>query len=114
MSAAATHLSPDVMIPDLLRADPRARAVLDKYGLRGGGGPGGPHESLGCFARAHGVPPGQLLAELRAAVDQPAGDPTPEPGVIAADAIYRPFFKTAIAVVLTLGATWGAYLLIRI
>ena len=32
----------------------------------------------------------------------------------SADAIYRPFFKTAIAVVLTLGASWGAYLLIQI
>jgi hypothetical protein len=31
-----------------------------------------------------------------------------------ADAIYRPFFKAGIAVVLTLGAVWGAYLLLRI
>jgi hypothetical protein len=34
----------------------------------------------------------------------------PEP----ADAIYRPFFKAGIAVVLSLGAVWGAYLLVRI
>jgi hypothetical protein len=31
-----------------------------------------------------------------------------------ADTIYRPFFKAGIAVVLTLGAAWGAYLLLRI
>jgi hypothetical protein len=31
-----------------------------------------------------------------------------------AGAIYRPFFKAGIAVVLTLGAAWGAYLLLRI
>src|SRR5581483_10363531 len=31
-----------------------------------------------------------------------------------ADAIYRPFFKAGIAVVLTLGAVWGAWLLARI
>ncbi len=31
-----------------------------------------------------------------------------------ADAIYRPFFKAGIAVTLTLGAVWGAYLLVRI
>jgi hypothetical protein len=31
-----------------------------------------------------------------------------------ADAIYRPFFKAGIATVLTLGAVWGAYLLLRI
>ena len=39
MSAVSiTRLSAGVMIPDLLRAEPRARAVLDKYGLRGCGG----------------------------------------------------------------------------
>lgn len=32
----------------------------------------------------------------------------------AVDVIYRPFFKSGIAVVLTLGAAWGAYLLLRI
>jgi uncharacterized protein involved in response to NO len=31
-----------------------------------------------------------------------------------ADTIYRPFFKAGIAVTLTLGAAWGAYLLLRI
>ena len=31
-----------------------------------------------------------------------------------ADAIYRPFFLGGIAVILTLGAVWGAYLLLRI
>src|SRR5579883_2375922 len=31
-----------------------------------------------------------------------------------ADAIYRPFFKAGIAVTLSLGAVWGAYLLVRI
>src|SRR5206468_5262045 len=30
------------------------------------------------------------------------------------DAIYRPFFKAGILVVLSLGAVWGAYLLLRI
>ncbi len=31
-----------------------------------------------------------------------------------ADTIYRPFFKAGIAVTLSLGAVWGAYLLVRI
>jgi len=38
------------------------------------------------------------------------GNPQPRPE----DAIYRPYFKAGIAVVLSLGAVWGAYLLIRI
>ncbi len=36
----------DVMIDDLLRRAPAARPVLDRYGLRGCGGPFGPRESL--------------------------------------------------------------------
>lgn len=103
-------LSAAVLIPDLLRAHPEARAVLDRYGLRGCGGESGPRESLGFFARAHDVPVERLLAELQSAEE--ATPPAERPS--AADAIYRPFFLAGIAVVLTLGAVWGAYLLARI
>ena len=109
----AEPISPQVMIPDLLRADPQARAVLDRYGLRGCGGPDGPHESLASFARLHDVPVEQLLTDLR----EFGGSPAPPAPVLprwTADAIYRPFFLAGIAVVLTLGAVWGAYLLARI
>src|SRR5690606_14666027 len=41
----------------------------------------------------------------------PAAPPAP---LSIADTIYRPFFKAGILVVLTLGAVWGAYLLLRI
>ena len=44
--------TPETLIPDLLRAPPQTRAVLDRYGLRGCGGPLGPMESLDFFARA--------------------------------------------------------------
>jgi hypothetical protein len=104
------------MIPDLLRAAPQVRPVLDRYGLRGCGGPEGPAESLEFFAQAHEVPLPALLDELRASAGQPAVrslpvlEPKPEP----ADMIYRPFFKAGIVVTLTLGAVWGAYLLLRI
>jgi hypothetical protein len=114
MTAAPDLLSPGVLIPDLLRANPRARAVLDRYGLRGCGGPAGPRESLEFFAKAHDVPVDRLLGELRAAAD---GRPAPEPDRpvrVSADGIYRPFFLAGIGVVLTLGAVWGAYLLVRI
>src|SRR5262245_6029685 len=116
MSQPATApLSESTLIPDLLRDHPAARAVLDRYGLRGCGGPLGPHESLGFFAHAHEVPVEQLLGEVRACLTAPA-PPADAAGPSAgpADAIYRPFFKGGIAVVLTLGAVWGAYLLLRI
>ena len=110
MTPTSTRPSPQVMIPVLLRENPAARAVLDRYGLRRCGGPNGPHESLEVFARAHDVPLDGLLAELGAAdTAPPAADPPPPRW--SADAIYRPFFLAGIAVVLTLGAVWGAYLL---
>src|SRR5204863_6788928 len=59
-----------------------------------------------------------LLEELNAEITTPAVKPsesTPRENTRwLADGIYRPFFLTGIAVVLTLGAVWGAYLLIRI
>src|SRR5262245_3563801 len=118
MSRSTTApLSESVLIPDLLRHHPAARPVLDRYGLRGCGGPLGPHESLGVFAKAHEIPVERLLAELRDAVATPpapaAGD-NHDTGRWSADGIYRPFFLAGIAVVLSLGAVWGAYLLVRI
>jgi hypothetical protein len=102
-----------VMIPELLRTAPQVRPVLDRYGLRGCGGPLGPAESLAFFAHAHEVPLPALLEELRDAARETK--PIPLPVVEeAADHIYRPFFKAGIAVTLTLGAVWGAYLLLRI
>jgi hypothetical protein len=102
------------MIPDLLQAAPQARSVLDRYGLRGCGGRWGPVESLAFFAKAHDVPIQRLLQEIRQSVRQPS---VPTPAVAddaLADAIYRPFFKAGILVELSLGAVWGAYLLLRI
>ena len=114
MSAPAAWVDAQVLIPDLLRAAPQARAVLDRYGLRGCGGPEGPRETLAFFARAHDVPPPRLLREVRAAVDRPETPPDrrESPGGPGADTIYRPFFQAGIVTVLTLGAAWGAYLLL--
>lgn len=69
-------------------------------------------ESLAFFAGAHDVPLPRLLSELQSArgdVNVPL-EAVPQPG----DRIYRPFFLSGIAIALTLGATWGAYLLLRI
>lgn len=102
------------MIPDLLREMPAARAVLDRYGLRGCGGPLGPAETLDFFSRAHDVPLDGLMEEIRAAI---AAAPAPVAASAEeqlADTIYRPFFRAGIAVVLSLGAVWGALLLVRI
>ncbi len=106
------------LIPDLLQTAPQTRAILDQYGLRGCGGPLGPQESLGFFARAHEVPADLLIAKVRSVCQRseisqhlPVLDNGPPE---AADAIYRPFFKAGILVVLSLGAVWGAWLLLKI
>jgi hypothetical protein len=101
----------ETMIPDLLCRHPAARPVFDRYGLNGCGGRLGPVESIGFFARTHGVDPQRLMAELAAAVADPAAAPAPPADSTAADAIYRRFFTAGIILVLTAGATWGASLL---
>lgn len=116
MIAPAVWPAEDTLIPDLLRRSPQLRPVLDRYGLRGCGGELGPYETLGFFARAHGVPLAQLLDELRTRLirnEVPQRTPAvPRPSL--GDAIYRPFFKAGIAVILTVGAAWGAWLLLTI
>src|SRR5262245_49295526 len=105
-------ISGQTLIPDLLKDSPQARPVLDRYGLRGCGGPTGPRETLAFFASAHDVPLRRLLGELRTADSQDSTPPISRPRL--EDRIYRPFFLAGIAIILTLGATWGAYLLLRI
>lgn len=105
-------VSPEILLPELLRAHPEARAVLDRYGLRGCGGPLGPYESIRFFARAHGVDEARLLAELDRAIASPrprAAAAPDAPGL--ADTIYRRYFVGGILVALTAGASWGAWLL---
>src|SRR5689334_13740456 len=92
MQPTSEWISGRVMIPDLLRAAPQVRPVLDRYGLRGCGGEQGPAGSLEYFARAHEVPLPALLDELRAAGGAPPAPPQPADRPAAADAIYRPFF----------------------
>jgi hypothetical protein len=116
MRHATKWIDGQLPIPELLRQAPQVRPVLDRYGLKGCGGPLGPAESLDFFAKAHEVALPQLLKELRQAAEkssQPLSLPmTEEPA--RADTIYRPFFKSAIVVTLSLGAVWGAFLLLRI
>lgn len=118
--AASFSLNLQSMIPDLLSRYPQARPILDRHGLRGCGGVNGPHESLGFFAKAHGIDERMLMDEIRQAIAQSpsharAGAHASSDAVsMSADSIYRRYFLGGIAVVLTAGAVWGAWLLWKI
>lgn len=116
MPGTAEWIEGQLKIPDLLREAPQVRPVLDRYGLKGCGGPLAPAESLAFFAQAHEIALPRLLEGLREAT-RPTSQPLPLPLAdppSPADRIYRPFFKAGIAVALSLGAVWGTYLLLRI
>ena len=110
------RITPDAMLPDILRAYPSTRSVFDRYGLSGCGGRLGPVESVRFFARAHGVNEAQLLVELEAAAQgvDPAAEPASPVACATADTICRRFFVAGILLILTAGATWGAWLLWQI
>jgi hypothetical protein len=111
VNISTSQLTGELLIPVLLRAAPQVRPILDRYGLRGCGGPHGPSESLAFFARAHEVPLDRLLDELREGL---SSSPRNAASARPEDTIYRPFFRAAIVITLTAGAVWGAYLLLRI
>ena len=94
-------------LPDVVSRYPSTRAIFDRYGLKGCGGPLGPREQIGWFARLHGVGIDKLLAELNGAAGETTSV-TAEFKPSVADTIYRPFFQAGVATVLTLGCVWGA------
>lgn len=104
-------ITANAFLPDIISQYPGTRAVFDRYGLHGCGGPQGPREKIEWFARLHGVPIEALLSELSSAAMKPASF---ESSSSIADTIYRPFFLAGIATVLTLGCMWGAINLLTI
>jgi hypothetical protein len=94
-------------LPEIIGTYPGTRRVFDDAGLHGCGGPQGPHETVEFFARVHGVPLEKLLADLEAAKEAPAAGYREDLG----DTLYRRFFRAAIVVILTAGATLGASML---
>jgi len=100
-------------IADVVKACPTARRVFDKYGLKGCGGEHGPAESLAFFAAVHNVDVDAMVRELNAEMRNPGREEYVFQESLA-DFIYRRFFKAAIAIVLTVGALWGAINLLQI
>ena len=101
-------ITKDWTLPEVIEKYPGARRVFDEAGLHGCGGASGPHETVEFFAKVHGVPLGKLLADLDAAKEAPAAVYREDLG----DVLYRRFFRAAIVVILSAGATLGASMLL--
>ena len=100
-------ITADAFLNDVVAQYPSTRAVFDRYGLHGCGGPHGPRERIHWFARLHGAGLEALLVELNEAAKTSAVSASQFSPSLA-DTIYRPFFLAGIATVLTLGCVWGA------
>jgi hypothetical protein len=101
-------ITKDWTLPEVIEKYPGTRRVFDEAGLHGCGGASGPHETIEFFSKVHGVSLEKLLADLEAAKDTPAAVYREELG----DVLYRRFFRAAMVVILTAGATLGASMLL--
>jgi len=105
-------ITENTTVAEVVQAVPGARRVFDQHGLHGCGGAHGPTEPLSFFASVHQVDLKGLLEELNAEAQRPQERHVYQETL--EDYIYRRFFKAGIAIVLTVGALWGAVNLAQI
>jgi hypothetical protein len=108
-----TEITKLTSVAEIVEGCPTARRVFDKYGLKGCGGEHGPTEALEFFAAVHNVDVDALVRELNAEMLSPSKDEYVYQESLG-DFIYRRFFKAGIAIVLSVGALWGAINLLQI
>src|SRR3990172_2320177 len=107
MAEAAITLQTTVR--EVMTRYPGAERIFNKHGLTGCGGPQGPVEPIGWFARAHEVDPDALLGELNEFIATPDALLAPEAAAEEHQPeLYRRFLYAAIAIALTVGCTLGA------
>lgn len=54
----------------IIKNHPQAKAVFESHGLLECGGPQGPREPLGFFAKAHGVDVETIIQEVKEAIGE--------------------------------------------
>ncbi len=91
----------------ILTAFPSAEIIFEHHGLLGCGGPNGPREPIGFFARVHRVDPDTLIAELNEHLAQAAGAEAPAARNSAPAAVYPLFLATSLAIAILAGFTTG-------
>ena len=110
---AATEITKETSVAEIVKLCPGARRIFDEHGLRGCGGEHGPSEPLEFFAAVHQAKLEELLREINAEFAGPSGKPYVYKASLQ-DSIYRRFFKAGMAIVLTVGCLWGAINLLQI
>jgi hypothetical protein len=107
-------ITENTSVAEVVKAVPTARRVFDSHGLHGCGGANGPNEPLAFFAAVHQVDLASLLEELNIEAKRPRTEENFVYQESLEDFIYRRFFKAGIAIVLSVGALWGAVNLAQI
>lgn len=110
------RIRPEMTVREINTHYPACRGVFAQYGMGGCGGDLGPDEPLALFAAAHRVDLRRLMAELeRATGEQLSETVTPALAFEKRLArLYKTFIRAAIAITLSFGTTWGAYILVKI
>jgi len=96
-------ITPASNIREVVARYPGIERVFDRHGLAGCGGPDGPDEPIGLFARVHHVDPFALVAELNAYV-KTGSAPVPMAAAPPTQReTYRLFVGTALIIAVTVG-----------
>lgn len=106
-------ISGETSVAETLKYCPGARRILDRHGLKGCGGEGGPSEPLSFFATVHQINLDELIQEINHEIENPCDQPYVYNETLP-DYIYRRFFKAGVLTVLTVGCLWGAVNLLQI
>ena len=72
---AATKITRDTSVAEIVKLCPGARRIVDRHGLKGCGGEHGPSEPLSFFAAVHQANLEELLREINAEMADPSSKP---------------------------------------
>lgn len=104
---APERIRPETSVREILTRFPSAEAVFEQHGLLGCGGPNGPQEPVGFFARVHRVDPAVLLQELNEHVAHAAPVDPEKPSRAPAVVVYPLFMVLSLVIAIFAGFTTG-------
>ncbi|HVC34880.1 MAG TPA: DUF1858 domain-containing protein [Chloroflexota bacterium] len=104
---APPRVNAGMSVREILTSYPSAEAIFERHGLLGCGGPNGPREPVGFFARVHRVAPEILLAELNEHLADAADAEAPRVTNAQAAIVYPLFLATSLVIAILAGFTTG-------